>query len=89
MSVYTDLIDIIKEAKDKGVAAVAVYKPDTQREQGEPEDPDLIVCTHEDPDVISALLGNYQVNIVAEDCGTGGGTSGGSYEHEHEDETTP
>jgi hypothetical protein len=34
-------------------------------------------------------LGNYQVNIVAEDCGTGGGTSGGSYEHEHEDETTP
>jgi hypothetical protein len=82
MSVYTELIDIIKDAKEKGVAAVAVYKPDTQHEQGIPEDPDLIVCTHEDPDVIAALLGNYQVNLTSE-LGTGIAFC------EHEDETTP
>lgn len=83
MSVYTELIDIIKDAKEKGVAAVAVYKPDTQRDKGEPEDPDMIVCTHEDPDVIAALLGNYQVNITDDECGTGPAFC------EHEDDTTP
>lgn len=62
MQIYSQIIEVVEKAKKAGLAAVVVYKPDLQTDQGEPEDPDFIICTHSEPEVIAALLGNYQVN---------------------------
>jgi len=62
---YKEMIETVQRAKNSGVECVLVFKPDVQEEQGEPESPDMIVCTSGDPKVIAALLGNYG-NLKAE-----------------------
>lgn len=59
MSRYNDILELIHKSKTDGLCAIVVYKPNTNADAGFPEDPDMIVCTHDDPNVIAALLGNY------------------------------
>jgi len=55
---YKFVIDIAKSIKDAGLTGVVVYKPEVNADAGDPEWADVIVCTHSDPAVITALLGN-------------------------------
>ena len=62
---YEAFVKVIKLAKDQSVQAIIVFKPNEQNEQGDSESPDMIVCTSNKPNVIAALLGNYQVDATA------------------------
>ncbi len=55
---YEDLINLVKRAKDGGVACVIVFKPDATDNDESVTLPDMILSSTDKADVIAALLGN-------------------------------
>lgn len=52
------IFEMLEKAKDKGLSAVFVYKPNVSENDTGEDSPDLIVSNSTDAAVIAALLGH-------------------------------
>ncbi len=60
---YKEFVDVVAKAKKDDITCILIFKPDVNADAGEPESPDMIVCTSNEPNVIAALLGNFPINV--------------------------
>lgn len=56
----TKIFRLLKKAKDDGLSAVFVHRPDVAESETGETFPDLVVSNSTDAAVISALLGHYK-----------------------------